>query len=202
MDDGELITRLLAGDEAAFRHVVGEYHGLMQHVARAIIGSEFAEEIVQDAWLAVLQALPQFERRSSLKTWILQITGNLAKTRLRRERRSVAVGDAADIELVAAAAGQIFQPDGHWVEPPGNWHQDTPELVLASEQLRAVIDNTLATLPEVQRAVLTLRDVEGLEMDAICNILELSESNSRVLLHRARLRLWQAIDQFQRGEVE
>lgn len=201
MNDDILITRLLAGDEAAFRHVVGEYHGLMQHVARAIIGSEFAEEIVQDAWLAVLQALPQFERRSSLKTWILQITGNLAKTRLRRERRSVAVGDAADIELVAAA-GQMFQPDGHWAEPPGNWHQDTPELVLASEQLRAVIECTLVALPKVQRAVLTLRDVEGLEMDEICNILELSESNSRVLLHRARLRLWQAIDQFQRGEVE
>lgn len=202
MDDDVLITKLLAGDEAVFRRVVGEYHGLMQHVARAIVGSQFAEEIVQDAWMAVLQALPQFERRSSLKTWILQIVSNLAKTRLRRERRSVAVGNAADLELVAAAAGQAFQPDGHWVEPPGNWHQDTPELVLASEQLKGVLDAALAALPEVQRAVLTLRDIEGLEMDEICNILELSESNSRVLLHRARLRLWQAIDQFQRGEGE
>lgn len=200
MDEETLITGMLASDEAAFRHVVGEYHGLMQHVARAIIGSEFAEEVVQDAWLAVIQSLPQFERRCSLKTWILQIVGNLAKSRLRRERRSIAVGDAADLELVAA--GLSFRPDGHWVDPPGNWHHDTPELLLASEQLRTVIETALAALPQMQRAVLTLRDVEGLEMEEICNILDLSESNSRVLLHRARLRLWQAIDQFQRGEVE
>lgn len=199
MDEEVLITGLLAGDEAAFHHVVGTYHGLMLHVARAIIGTEFAEEIVQDAWLAVIRALPQFERRSSLKTWILQIVSNLAKTRLRRERRSVAVGDAADLE--SALSDISFQSDGHWVEWPVQWHHDTPELLLASEQLRAVIETALAALPEVQRAVLTLRDVEGLEMDEICNILELSESNGRVLLHRARLRLWQAIDRFQRGEV-
>ncbi|MFZ5593118.1 MAG: RNA polymerase sigma factor [Pseudomonadota bacterium] len=201
MDEETLITGLLAGDEAAFRHVVGEYHGLMRHVARAIIGSEFADEIVQDAWVAVIQSLPRFERRCSLKTWVLQIVSNLAKTRLRRERRSIAMGDAADLELLVAT-GQLFQPDGHWLEPPGNWHHDTPELLLASEQLRAAIETALTALPEMQRTVLTLRDIEGLEMEEICNILELSESNGRVLLHRARLRLWQTIDQFQRGEVE
>ncbi|MEW5757367.1 MAG: sigma-70 family RNA polymerase sigma factor [Pseudomonadota bacterium] len=199
MDDETLITGLLAGDEAAFRYAVAAYHNLMHHVARAIIGSEFAEEIVQDAWLSVIRALPQFERRSSLKTWILQIVSNLAKSRLRRERRSIAVGDAAD--LAFAVSDISFQPDGHWAEWPGQWHHDTPELLLASVQLQSVIETALAALPELQRTVLTLRDVEGLEMEEICNMLELSESNSRVLLHRARLRLWQSIDKFQRGEV-
>lgn len=196
MDETALIKKLIAGEEAAFRQVVTDYHGLMLYVARTIVGDSVAEEVVQDAWLAVMTALPQFEGRSSLKTWILQIVSNTAKTRRRRETRSVAIGDAADVELVSS---QRFQADGHWSDPPGQWGLDTPERLLESEQLQTVIAVTLEQLPQMQRAVLTLRDIEGLEMDEVCKILDISESNSRVLLHRARLRVWQAIDQLQQG---
>lgn len=197
MDDQALIKRLLAGEESAFRILVSEYHNLMLHVARAIVGPSVAEEVVQDAWIAVLRALPKFEGRSSLKTWILQIVSNQAKTQLRRESRTVAVGQAGDVE--DAAMQQRFLSDGHWSAGPGHW-RDSPESLLASAQLKGVIDQAIDRLSQTQRAVLTLFDMEGVEMSEICKILDLSESNGRVVLHRARTRVWQAIDQFQRGE--
>jgi RNA polymerase sigma-70 factor (ECF subfamily) len=198
MDDRALIDKLLAGDEHAFRTVVTDYHGVMLHIARAIVGAGVAEEVVQDAWIAVLRALPKFEGRSSLKTWILQIVSNQAKTRRRREIRNVAVGQAADVE--DAALARRFAADGHWSDGPGQWRCDSPESILASAQLKAVIDQTIAQLPDSQKAVLTLFDIEGVDMLEICKILDLTETNGRVLLHRARTKVWQAIDQFQRGE--
>ncbi|MBI5450280.1 MAG: sigma-70 family RNA polymerase sigma factor [Gammaproteobacteria bacterium] len=195
MHEQELVNRLIAGDEAAFRQVVSDYQGLMLYVARGIIDRDIAEEVVQDAWLAVLRALPKFEGRSSLKTWILQIVSNTAKSRRRHEIRSVAVGDAADIET-------LFKADGHWSEPRGHWHHDTPERLLESEQLQQALEGALQGLPDGQRAVLLLRDIEGLEIDDICKILDVSASNCRVLLHRARLRVWQTIDRFEKGEPE
>jgi RNA polymerase sigma-70 factor (ECF subfamily) len=198
MDERALIEKLLAGDERAFRVVVSDYHGVMLHVARAIVGSAVAEEVVQDAWIAVLRALPRFEGRSSLKTWILQIVSNQAKTRRRREIRNVAVGQAADVEDMALA--QRFAGDGHWSDGPGQWRCDSPESILSSAQLKVVIEQTIDRLPDSQKAVLTLFDIEGVDMLEICKILDLSETNGRVLLHRARTRVWQAIDRFQRGD--
>lgn len=199
VDEHALIQRLIDGDEDAFHVVVTEYQGAMLSVARAIVGPSVADEVVQDAWIAVLKALPNFEGRSRLKTWIVQIVANLAKTRRRREVRSVAVGHGAELEDIALQ--QRFQGDGHWSNPPGPWGAESPEQLLGSEQLRGLIEEAIEALPENQKAILTLADIEGVEMAEICNILDVSESNSRVLLHRARARIWQVIDKFQRGEA-
>jgi len=192
--DDELIPRLLAHEEAAYTQVVSAYHGLMVHLARAIVGTAIADEVAQEAWLAVIKALPRFERRSSLKTWILRIVSNTAKTRLRHESRTVSLedtlGDQANVDP------SQFNTSGRWASPPTVWHADTPDDLLASQELRACIDTALRALPPLQRATLTLRDMQGLNMESICKVLEVSESNGRVLLHRARNRVQAAIEEF------
>jgi len=194
--DDDLIPKLLAQDEAAYRHVVRAYHGIMRHVAQSIVGDAIADEIVQDAWLAVMHALPQFERRSSLKTWILRIVSNTAKSRLRRESRLVSLEDLTEGSNESVLATSRFDARGHWADnPPATWHIDTPDSLLASTELKTCIDNALKQLSPIQRSVLTLRDMQGMEMETICKILEVSESNARVLLHRARNQIREAIDQ-------
>lgn len=196
MSEQELISKLIEGDESAFREVVRTLHVPMTYVARAIVGQDLAADVVQDAWVMAIKALPSFERRSSLKTWILCIVANAAKARLRKEGRMIAMGDAQDIEN-AGLSNHRFLEDGHWADPPRVWHADTPERILASEQLRVQVFKAIDELPENQRAVLVLRDIEEVELSEICNILDISESNCRVLLHRARTRLWQIIDTLQ-----
>ncbi|MDH5230824.1 MAG: RNA polymerase sigma factor [Gammaproteobacteria bacterium] len=192
----ELIEQLLAGEEAAFRQIVTDYQGIMLQLARNIVGDAIADEVVQEAWVSVIKSLKKFEGRSSLKTWILTIVSNCAKTRLRKEARSVAWGDASDIEASAVSPDR-FNPKGFWSNTPGHWQSASPEQLLASEQLRENLDKSLQQLPGAQRTILQLRDFEGLPMDDICKILQISESNSRVLLHRARTKLWQTIDELE-----
>jgi len=191
--DAELIPKLLAGDETAYAQVVRAYHGLMIHLARAIVGEAFADEVAQEAWVAVLRALPRFERRSSLKTWILRIVSNTAKSRLRHESRSVSLDDTMSEQPIVDPAR--FKSNAHWASPPAMWHADTPDALLASSQLRSCIDAALRALPPMQRAVVSLRDMQGMDMETICKVLEVSESNGRVLLHRARSRIQQAIEE-------
>lgn len=198
MDERALIQLLLAGDQHAYRTVVRAYHGAMIRMARAIAGSAAADDIVQDAWVAVLRALPRFEGRSSLRTWILQIVGNTAKTRRRRDQRNILAGDAADVEDFAVE--NRFHRHGHWDIPPARWKHPSPEQILEHDQLKAVIDQAISDLPESQKTALTLCDIEGIDMAEVCKILEVTESNGRVLLHRARNRVWNAIDRFQRAE--
>lgn len=193
-NDDELIPRLLAHDEAAYAQAVSAYHGLMVYLARAIVGEAIADEVAQEAWLAVIKALPRFERRSSLKTWILRIVSNTAKTRLRHESRSVSLDDVLGDQGAIDAAR--FTTTGRWSSPPAVWHADTPDDLLASQELRSCVDATIKALPPMQRAAVTLRDMQGLDMDNICKILDVSESNGRVLLHRARNRIQAAIDEF------
>jgi RNA polymerase sigma-70 factor (ECF subfamily) len=200
MDERALIQQLLAGDQQAYRHVVRAYHGVMTSMARAIVGPAAAADVVQDAWIAVVRALPRFEGRSSLRTWVLQIVSNTAKTRRRKEQRSIAAGDAGEVEDLALAGR--FQADGHWQLPPAHWQTSSPEQHLEQDQLRSVIEQAVEKLPESQKTVLTLCDIEGVDMDEVCKILEVTESNGRVLLHRARTRVWSAIDRFQRGEEQ
>jgi RNA polymerase sigma-70 factor (ECF subfamily) len=191
--DAQLLPRLLAGEEAAYRLLVSIHHAAMTRLARAIIGDAFAEEVVQEAWIKAIAALPSFEGRSSLRLWLLRILRNEAVSRLRKERR------APDTERLAEDEGDDrYGPDGSWRTPPTAWSLDTPEALLAAQELRAVIEETLENMPVMQRAVLALRDVEGLPFEDICNILELSASNARVLLHRARQRLWAAIDDYEK----
>ncbi|WP_370601651.1 RNA polymerase sigma factor [Pseudomonas nitroreducens] len=195
MDDSELLSRLLAGDQQAFRALVATYQGAMRAVAIAIVGSAQADEVVQDAWLAAVRNLDGFQGRSSLKTWLLTITANTAKSRLRKVRREVSLDD------LPAPHGSIddarFAADGHWSPAPLAWHEDSPEALLAEEELRECLEKTLASLSELQRSVLLLRERQGLELDEICNLLDVSLSNVRVLLHRARLKVFATLEHFE-----
>ncbi|WEJ73667.1 RNA polymerase sigma factor [Pseudomonas sp. PSE14] len=195
IDDSELLSRLLAGDQQAFRTLVATYQGAMRAVAIAIVGSAQADEVVQDAWLAAVRNLDGFQGRSSLKTWLLTITANTAKSRLRKVRREVSLDD------LPAPHGSIddarFAADGHWSPAPLAWHEDSPEALLAEEELRECLEKTLASLSELQRSVLLLRERQGLELDEICNLLEVSLSNVRVLLHRARLKVFATLEHFE-----
>ncbi len=195
MEERELITKLIDKDEDTFRYAIKTYNSSMHYVASAIVGDSIADEVVQEAWVAIIRALPKFEGRSSLKTWILRIVSNGAKTRLRKESRTISMGDANDMEMLGVTADR-FQSNGHWQTPPNPWQSETPESLLASEQLKGKMEQAVDQLPEMQKTVLLLREIEGLEMEEICKILDISESNSRVLLHRARTRLWETIDKF------
>jgi RNA polymerase sigma-70 factor (ECF subfamily) len=187
---------LLAQDESAYTAAVRAYHGLMLHLARAIVGDAIAEEVVQEAWLAVIRALPRFEGRSSLKTWILRIVTNTAKSRLRHESRTISLDEGDDEQPIIDPIR--FRKNGHWAQPNSTWHADTPDDLLASGQLRDCIKAALAALPMQQRVAITLRDMQGMDMESICKILEVSESNGRVLIHRARSRIQAAIEEFQK----
>ncbi|WP_440468926.1 RNA polymerase sigma factor [Pseudomonas sp. YH-1] len=194
-DDSELLSRLLAGDQQAFRTLVATYQGAMRAVAIAIVGAAHADEVVQDAWLAAVRNLDGFQGRSSLKTWLLTITANTAKSRLRKVRRDVSLDD------LPAPHGSIddsrFAADGHWSTAPLAWHEDSPEALLAEDELRECLEKTLLSLSELQRSVLLLRERQGLELEEICNLLEVSLSNVRVLLHRARLKVFATVEHFE-----
>ncbi|MBD9499630.1 RNA polymerase sigma factor [Pseudomonas sp. BGr12] len=194
-DDSELLSRLLAGDQQAFRTLVATYQGAMRAVAIAIIGAAHADEVVQDAWLAAVRNLDGFQGRSSLKTWLLTITANTAKSRLRKVRRDVSLDD------LPAPHGSLdetrFAADGHWSPAPLAWHEDSPEALLAEDELRLCLEKTLLSLSELQRSVLLLRERQGLELEEICNLLEVSLSNVRVLLHRARLKVFATVEHFE-----
>jgi RNA polymerase sigma-70 factor (ECF subfamily) len=193
--DDEIIPLLLAGDESAYHRVVSAYHGMMVNMARNIVGESIADEVAQEAWVSVMRALPKFERRSSLKTWILRIVSNSAKSRLRRESRTINLEDPLD-ESVPMISESHFDARGHWQAPPNVWSASTPEEILASDQLQSIINNTVNDLPPMQRTVLILREMQGQDMETICKILEVSESNARVLLHRARSQIREAIDNY------
>jgi RNA polymerase sigma-70 factor (ECF subfamily) len=197
-EDIALVKRLLDGDEAAFTALVEQYHGRLIRLALAFVSNRAsAEEVVQDTWLGVLTGLPSFEGRSSLKTWIFSILTNRAKTRGRRDKRSVPFSalTSADPEDEPAVDPSRFTPGGMWSTPPERWAEDTPERLLLRHETRSLIEHTIDDLPAVQRAVITLKDVEELDSAEVCNILEISETNQRVLLHRARARVRAALEQ-------
>ena len=194
-DDTELLKRLLAGEQQAFRELVSTYQGAMRAVAYAIVGSRHADEAVQDAWLSVVRNIGGFESRSSLKTWLLTITANAAKNRYKQNRREVLLDD------LPSPHGTIdddrFSSDGHWLLAPLAWHQDTPEALLAENELRECLEHTLLSLPQLQSSVLVLRERQGLALEEICNLLDISLSNVRVLVHRARLKVFAIVEHFE-----
>lgn len=182
-----------SGDEGAFREVIERYHGSVMRACQQYVRDRaLAEEVAQETWLSVLRALDRFEGRSSLKTWIVTIAVNTARTRARRERRTVAFSRVAgDLESFepAVAPSRFRGPNqpypGGWVSFPPSWGDAPEERVLSQEighELREAIEN----LPSTQREVVTLRDIEGLSAAEVCTILGVSESNQRVLLHRGR----------------
>jgi RNA polymerase sigma-70 factor, ECF subfamily len=191
-------------DEAAFQALVEQYYASMKRVARAYVQSDaVAEEVVQDAWLAIVAGIDRFEGRSSLTTWMFSILTNKAKTRGQRERRTIPLSCVGEPDPNAPAIDpDRFQGDddawpGHWATPPRPWQR--PERRLLSLEAREEIKGALDALPERQRVVVTLRDVEGLDADAVCDLLELSPENQRVLLHRGRTRLRAALERYVEG---
>jgi RNA polymerase sigma-70 factor (ECF subfamily) len=192
--DAALLERLRAGDEAAFEQLVESYYGMMLSVAQSYVKTRaVAEEVLQDAWLGVIQGLNRFQGRSSLKTWIISIVINIAKTRGAREARTVPftalapAGEEAAVEPERfRGAGDAFP--GHWWAYPSNWNERPDEVILGRETLQAVTE-AIEQLPEAQRVVIAMRDVAGCSPEEVCETLELSEGNQRVLLHRARSRV-------------
>ena len=192
--EAALIDRLIKQDESAFRQIIPLYQPSMRALALAIAGDSIADEIVQEAWLAMMRALPAFEQRSSLKTWLLRIVANEAKSRFRREKRSCSLeGLESDNGVMAERYGS----NGHWSLPPARWELATPEAILAEEELKECIELTVNRLPPLQGAALKLKELEDYSSQEICNILDVSASNIRVLLHRARNSLYETIEHFQ-----
>ena len=196
--DASLLAALRAGDEDAFAALVTRYHASLKRVARAYVSSDaVAEEVVQETWLAVIRGLDRFEQRATIKTWLFHILTNQAKTRGVRERRIVPFASLAGADGDAPSVSpDRFQRDGdtwpgHWATPPRPW-QD-PERRLASLEAREHLRTAIASLPATQQAVLTLRDVEGLESEEVCELLDLSAGNQRVILHRARAKVRTAL---------
>jgi RNA polymerase sigma-70 factor (ECF subfamily) len=207
--DIQLIEALLAGEQAAFLDLVNRYQAAMLRIARIYVNdTHIAEEVVQDTWLAMLQGLDRFEGRSSIKTWLFTILTNKAKTRGQRESRSLPFSDLVDAELQAdlpAVEPQRFFPEGHeweghWASRPLSWERANENYTLTQELL-ATIQSGMETLPENQRVVMTLRDVDGLTSSEVCNILQISETNQRVLLHRARSRIRQMLENYLHAET-
>ncbi len=192
-EEQELLAGLRAGEESAFRILVERYHGALLRLARTFVSDHaVAEEVVQETWLGVINGLSSFEGRSSLKTWIFRILTNRAQTRGKREARSRPFSSLRDFdptEQEPAVDPSRFTPRGMWADPPQSWAKDTPEELLLRGEAVVVVNRALTELPANQRAVVTLRDVEGLDAEEVCNILEISETNQRVLLHRGRSRL-------------
>jgi len=192
--DAELLRRLRNGEKQAFVELVQTYHAAMKHIAAAIIGTAQAEETVQEAWLSVMRSLDGFEARSSLKTWLFAIVGNEAKSRLRKTRREIS------IEALALDSGlppERFIADGHWAHAPSAWHDDSPEALLSQRDFERCLEKVLNSLPLAQRSALMMRDEEGLELEEICNILAIGASNARVLVHRARLKVYAMVEHFE-----
>ena len=199
--DEQLVAALRAGDEEAFRTVVRDWHSSLLRVARIFVPTRaLAEEVVQETWLRVLGALDRFEGRSSLKTWVFRILVNTAKTRAQREGRTIPFSALQDTARVPepAVEPERFLPDdhprhpGHWAAPP----PALPEDRLLAAETREVVAAAIEALPAGQRAVISLRDVEGWSSDEVRNALDLSEVNQRVLLHRARAKVRGAVEDY------
>jgi len=189
----DLLERLRAGDEAAFRELFDAHHAMLVRLALAYVKSaSVAEEVAQDTWTAIIDALPTFEGRSSIKTWIARIAINRAKTRAQRDGRQVPLDDEEP-----PSTDDRFGSIGQFKRRPATF--DSPEALLANAEIRAAIDRCLERLPEQQRAIVTLRDLEGWSSEEVCNVLALSESNQRVLLHRGRQRLREALEKALEG---
>jgi RNA polymerase sigma-70 factor (ECF subfamily) len=196
-----LLARLRQGDEAAFAELVARHHGQLKRLALSVLRDEAAaDEVVQDAWTAAIEGLGSFEGRSSLSTWLYRIVLNRARTRRAREARSTplsALGDADDEGAGPAVDPSNFLPDGHWQKSParspaailGSAPGEDPEQSLLRGELGRALLAALEKLPSSWREVVTMRDVDGLSSEEVCNALEISESNQRVLLHRGRSRL-------------
>jgi RNA polymerase sigma-70 factor (ECF subfamily) len=198
-DERRLVEALRARDEGAFVELIDRYQASLVRVAMMYVGSRaVAEDVVGETWLGVLRGIDGFQGRSSLRTWIYRILTNTAKTRAQRERRSIPFASLGDDG--PAVDPDRFLPPGHpaagaWASPPRGW-DGLPEATLLGAETRSVIDAAIEQLPPTQREVIRLRDVEGFSSGEVRLLLELSETNQRVLLHRARSKVRAALERY------
>jgi RNA polymerase sigma-70 factor (ECF subfamily) len=201
--DADRIAALRAGDEQAFVELVDELGPRMLRLARAYVTGAVAEEVVQEAWIVVLRSLDRFERRSTLATWIFGIVVNVARARGRHEHRSRPFSSLAIDDAPVIDPDRFLPPDherwpGHWAIAPMPW----PDRALETSEATQVIRATVATLPQAQKAVITLRDMVGCTPAETCRALGLTDANQRVLLHRARTKVRAALEAaFERMEI-
>ena len=204
LSERDLCAALRRGDEAAFESLVARHHASLRRLALSYVRTAaVADEVVQETWLAVIRGIHRFEERSSLKTWIFRILANTAKTRGERESRTVPFsalpsGDADDDES-SVDPNRFFDQQharwpGHWASPPARW-DELPEEHLSGRETLYSLKAAIEQLPSKQRQVIVLRDIEGWEAGDVCQLLELSEANQRVLLHRARSKVRQALEE-------
>lgn len=192
-DEVELVNRLRSGDESAFGTLVDRYHVSLVRVARSYVSTEAeAEDVAQETWMAVVRGIERFEARSSIKTWLFRILVNRAKSRGVRESRSVPFSSLDRDGERCVDPDRFLDADhrwgGFWAAPPNSW-RDSPEVRAASAEIRRALGRALDELPAMQQAVVTLRDVQGFSPTEVCEALDVTEANQRVLLHRGRSRL-------------
>ena len=201
MDEALLVEALRARDESAFVELMRELNASLLRVAQIYVSSRaVAEEVVQETWLGVLNGIDRFEARSSLKTWIFRILTNIAKTRGQREGRTLpfsALERPGVVPEPAVDADRFLPPDherwpGHWAARPEPW----PEERLLAAETRGIVERAIEALPPAQRAVISMRDLEGWSAEETRNALGVSETNQRVLLHRARSKVRQALEDY------
>jgi RNA polymerase sigma-70 factor (ECF subfamily) len=200
--EGRLIAALRAGEERAFMTLIDRYQSTLLRLALLYVGDRgAAEDVVQETWLGVFRGIDRFEGRSSLKTWLFRILTNRAKRRGERDHRTIPFSAATtvDDDGEPSVDPDRFLPAGHqwaghWSSFPQDW-ADLPEDRILSAETRAVVDRAIAALPPTQREVITLRDVEGWTSEDVRNALDLSETNQRVLLHRARSKVRRALEE-------
>src|SRR4051812_14829494 len=198
LSDAEIVAALKRGDESVFAELVDAYGpGLMRMALMFVRDRAVAEEVVQETWVGVLRGIDRFEGRSSLKTWIYRILMNTAKTRGQRESRSIPFSAAARDDEAAVDPDRFLGPDhrwaGGWMLGPSEWQ--TPEEELLQGETRDAILEAIDQLPDAQRIVITMRDVEGFGSDEVAEALDITEGNQRVLLHRARSKVRRAIEE-------
>jgi RNA polymerase sigma-70 factor (ECF subfamily) len=201
-DDAELLSALKQRDERAFVALVERYQRPLLRLALVYCRSlAIAEEIVQDTWLGMIQGIDRFEGRASLKTWLFQILVNRARTRAEREGRDVSFSSFAEQAKAPgepAVPPERFRPiddkwPNNWALPPHSWGESADAGLLAGETMD-LVKRAIAQLPSAQQQVITLRDIEGWPAEDVCNVLMISETNQRVLLHRARSRVRGALE--------
>jgi RNA polymerase sigma-70 factor (ECF subfamily) len=203
-DDGRLIAALQAGDETAFAQLVDSYGPTLLRLALAHVSSRaVAEEVVQETWLAVLRGIDRFEGRSSLRTWITSILLNIARSRGERERRTLPIsflrrrreeGRSEPAVDPDRFQGRRDERPGWWAVPPDRWEE--PDERLSRTEARAILLDAIKRLPARQREVIALRDISGWSAEETCNVLGVSETNQRVLLHRARAKVRAALEDY------
>ena len=205
-EERALLEALRAGDEAAFMTLVERFQSALLRLALTYVHDRaVAEEVVQDTWIGVLKGLDHFEWRASLKTWIFHILINRAKTSAQREGRTIpfsAAWDSATEPDGPSVPPERFmaydtpeEPKGWWASPPASWGESPEQRMLAAET-RAYVADAIAALPPSQREVITLRDVTGCTSEEVCDLLRITEGNQRVLLHRARSKVRQALERY------